>query len=308
MAGPSRHSLSGKGATGLPSIAITAASAPSKLRSPMRVESRLSRRRRTSPPAGSAIVGAISAFTVRTVPKVPALSAPRVVENGSQPPVVLVEPPVLQDEDEVGVVRRRLVALDDHDAREPPPELGDGVAMRVEPEGAGVRRLKAIGVALAGLHGRLGEIGHAVLVVRDAQPVPVDRAVLRQPVLEIDAERLALFQAHEVERLVGIGPDAARRTVRPHQLQRTLRRDERDPLLALAGGRVRSGSAAGALAEPRAESSAAPATARPPPRSARRETDKRDVMNRLSAPPPSWSGLTGPSMGSSARETSRIPS
>ena len=91
----------------------------------------------------------------------------------------LVDPPVAQHDRQLGVIGLALVALDDEHAGQPASELLGRVAMRMEEEGAGVRRHEAVGETLAGPDRLLREIGHAVLVVRQADAVPVDRTCAR---------------------------------------------------------------------------------------------------------------------------------
>ena len=87
IAGPSIQSSSGKGSTGLPSVAITHASASITEIAMIRLMSRFITRSRAQPPVGTASTGSSSPFTVWTSPKVPALAAPALVLKGRNLPV-----------------------------------------------------------------------------------------------------------------------------------------------------------------------------------------------------------------------------
>src|SRR5215831_5987549 len=77
----------------------------------------------------------------------------------------------------------------------PPPDLLGAMRMGVVPEGAGIRHGELVDEAVLRLDRRLGHIGRAVHRVRNAQAMPVDRGVLRQPVLDSDLQPFALAQS-----------------------------------------------------------------------------------------------------------------
>ena len=70
----------------------------------------------------------------------------------------------------------------------------------MEPVGAGIGNDEPVGERLARLDDRLGEVGHAVHVVSDREPVPMDAGVLRQPVLEVDLQGVTLANPQRCSR------------------------------------------------------------------------------------------------------------
>ena len=257
----------------MPSIAITAASAPSTAISMIRVGSALITRSRQSPPRGQ------PQLRLRR-----AVGAPDIAEGAGAARAALggearegagleVDPPVAEHHHLVGVVGLGRVAFDDQDAHQAAAELLGRVAVGVEEEGAGVGRGEAVAEAPAGLDRRLRQIGHAVLVVRQADAVPVDRAVLalaRQAVLEDRLEPVAELHA-------------ARSAATSYRTASTSAGHGRRSTAALPAARRRPGGAArcGRLPAPPAAGSGTAAAPRPEPaRPAPRTTHPAPAMNR----------------------------
>ena len=147
IAGPSRQDFSGSGGSAIPSIATIAASAPSMPISMTRVLSRLRRRSRQSPDAGRTISGFDLAVGAADRAERAGLAGALRREEREKAVRRLVDPPVAEHDRHVGVVGLALVALDDQHAGQPASELLGRVAMRMEEEGAGVRRHEAVGEA-----------------------------------------------------------------------------------------------------------------------------------------------------------------
>src|SRR6266852_683021 len=102
------------------------------------------------------------------------------------------QPPIAQYPHHVAVDRQRVWLLDNESAGKAAAYLLGAMRMRVIPIGAGIRYRELVGEAFAGLHRRLRDVRSAVHGVRDAQPVPMDRGVLGQPVLHHDPDAIAL--------------------------------------------------------------------------------------------------------------------
>ena len=86
--------------------------------------------------------------------------------------------------------------------------------MRVIPEAAGIGGGERVAEALAGLDRRLGQIGHAIHGIGDAQAMPVHHRGLVQLVDHVDREWLAPAQAQHRRRAIGreahhVGRDGA---------------------------------------------------------------------------------------------------
>ncbi|KAF1853461.1 hypothetical protein Lal_00013818 [Lupinus albus] len=155
----------------------------------------------------------------------------------------LVQMPVLQQTDDIGIDLRRVRLLDDQNAGKAAAQQLHRVAVGMEEEGSGIGRGEFIDVALARLGRRLGQIGHAVFQVRQADAVPVDRGVLVQPVHQGGAQPLALAHADDrAGKAVGIG-DQRRQPGRFRQdPQHPLPGDQLDlDQLASGGDRCRAG-------------------------------------------------------------------
>ena len=85
--------------------------------------------------------------------------------------------------------------LDDQRARRARGRAARGCRRADDTRSARIGRRELVDKAFAGLDRRLGQARHAVHGVRQADAVPVNRGVLVQPVLDDDADRLALPQA-----------------------------------------------------------------------------------------------------------------
>ena len=97
--------------------------------------------------------------------------------------------------------------------------------MRMVPEGAGIGRRELVDETLPRPDRRLGQAWHAVHGVWQADAVPMDGGVLIEPVLDRDADRLALPQAQcRAGDGAVIGPHGSGRTVRAGE-PRLTRRD-----------------------------------------------------------------------------------
>ena len=89
--------------------------------------------------------------------------------------------PVADKQHDVSVIWFGRVAIDDDNALQTAAKLLGGVAVGVQEEGAGVRRHEIIVEFLAWQDRLLHEIGYAVLIVRKAATVPMDRRVFVRP-------------------------------------------------------------------------------------------------------------------------------
>ena len=115
----------------------------------------------------------------------------RIVEIlGNRP--IAPQPPIAQYPHHVAVDRQRVWLLDNESAGKAAAHLLGAVRMRVIPIGAGIRHRELVGEAFARLDRRLGDVRSAVHGIRDAQPVPMHRSVLGQPVLHHDPDAIAL--------------------------------------------------------------------------------------------------------------------
>ena len=105
---------------------------------------------------------------------------------------LFVDAPVRQHPEHVAVDGDGLRLLDDQRAGEPAAELLQAVGMRVVPEGAGIGRRELVDERLAWPDRRLRQARNAVHGVRQPDAVPMHRRVLVEPVLDDDADGLAL--------------------------------------------------------------------------------------------------------------------
>ena len=121
---------------------------------------------------------------------------------------VVGETPVVDDQHFVPIDGRRSRLLDDDRAVQTARHLLPRAVVRVVPVRARVRHDEVIEELAARGNGRLGEFGHPVHRVDDADPVPVDRGRLRQIVEEEAGKGLPLRHAeHGARHLPAIGPD-----------------------------------------------------------------------------------------------------
>src|SRR3546814_6580270 len=117
---------------------------------------------------------------------------------------------------------RWLLFLDDQQAVEPARHLFPGAFVRVVPEGAGVGYREAVVEGPARLDRVLGQVRHAVHGVVDADAVPVDGGRLRQLVLEVHEDLLALARAdRRPGRDAVVAPGARRRRSEEHPSELT---------------------------------------------------------------------------------------
>src|SRR5258707_1120726 len=114
-----------------------------------------------------------------------------IAEAGGDPSVI-VEPPILNDPQEVAIDRDQLTFLDDQSAGQTASKLLQRVGVRVIPEGARIGRRELIHEALAGSDRLLRHAGHPIHRVRQADAVPMDGCVLAELVLDGQPDRFAL--------------------------------------------------------------------------------------------------------------------
>ena len=132
----------------------------------------------------------------------------------------IAEGEIVQQDDHLLLVARSLGRIA-HDERRRQQLLLLQPDMGVHPVGAGTREDEVVLVAAAGLERRLRQLGHAVLIARRRQAVPVHQRVLVELVDELHMEALAgvgddavpsvrLDQAEHIGRLAVDLYDAAR--------------------------------------------------------------------------------------------------
>ncbi len=104
------------------------------------------------------------------------------------------QPPVVDHHGQVVVHLRRLDLVDDEQPVEPARHLFGGAIVRVIPEGAGVGRREVVKEGAARIDRVLGQAGHPVHRVGDAQSVPMYSRRLRQFVHQLPGQPLAVAQ------------------------------------------------------------------------------------------------------------------
>ena len=118
----------------------------------------------------------------------------RVVE-AARDRAIRLDPPVAQHPHDVAVDRYRLRLFDDEGAHQAASDLLGAVRMRVVPIGARIGHREFVSEALLRLDRRLRHIRCAVHRVRNTQAMPMDRGVLRKPVLYHNPHMPALRQS-----------------------------------------------------------------------------------------------------------------
>ena len=109
---------------------------------------------------------------------------------------VLRHPPVVQHPGDIPVhPKYRFPLLHDQHAVKAARHLFEAVRMRVVPEGAGIDGIELVGEGPAGPDRRLRHVRHAVHGVGQPEPVPVDRGVFVEAVVEHDPQPVALAHA-----------------------------------------------------------------------------------------------------------------
>ena len=200
-------------------------------------------RSRTSPPAGTAIV-AVGAAVDRAHRAERAGAAGAVGGHEGQPGAVRREPPVLAER---ARCRRRTAAVSSPSTMSTParprPSLA-AVAMRDGRRRCRCRAARTRRRSSRPADRRLREVGHAVLGVRHAHAVPVDRGVLGQRVVERRAGSRSP-SAHpqdrqDAARRIGperasFGPPAPRRRAGPLARRRSRQACRRPPRGRRAG-------------------------------------------------------------------------
>lgn len=133
----------------------------------------------------------------------------RIVQGVAETPAELavgIQTPVREHPDEVAIDRDGFPFLDDERAGEATSELLKAIGVRVVPKRAGVGRGEPVGKACAGLD-RLGQTGHAVHGVGQADAVPMNRGVLIEGIGYKDTCRRTLPNAQDRPRCMAIiGP------------------------------------------------------------------------------------------------------
>ena len=116
--------------------------------------------------------------------------------------------PVVEHPGHVAIDLDRLPLLDDQRPVEAAADLLETALMRVVPVGAGVGDVELVDEGLARRDRPLGQMRHAVHRVRHAQAVPMDGRLLRELVLDRDAETLALsYPDLRARNRTVVGPD-----------------------------------------------------------------------------------------------------
>ena len=119
-----------------------------------------------------------------------------------------IEPPVIEQPDQVQVHRRRRVVLHDQRTGQAAVHLLGRAQVRVVPVGAGVGQREAVGKALTRRHRVLREAGYAVHGIGQADAVPVDGAGVGQLVVQRQVQhRTALETQLRAGHGSVIGPD-----------------------------------------------------------------------------------------------------
>src|SRR5207248_3509772 len=96
------------------------------------------------------------------------------VAEAARDPALVVEPPVLDDPQQVSTNRNRLRFLDNQRAGQTAPKLLQRVGVRVIPERPRIGRRELVDKALAGSDRLLSQAGYPVHRVRQADAVPMD--------------------------------------------------------------------------------------------------------------------------------------
>ena len=107
------------------------------------------------------------------------------------------QPPVAQVQHHFRIKCRVLGIFDDDDAGHPVAHLLQRVAMRVIPEGAGIRRREGVVEMIARIDIGLGQEGHAVHIVRKPDAMPVNGSRIVYAVDQPRGEGFALFHPHD---------------------------------------------------------------------------------------------------------------